>query len=144
MIVPACARYQWFLDKLTLLPFGARCFPGHLSDYFVIIVGLTDFSISSKIRFQSLRFDGIINKNTWHCTFKRKSEAHGFWQQKLSLWCRYFKLDRTNPQHFLWPVWNHSERNLKKFSHSKCTDMSGDSSYVVKCWNAKQNYMFFI
>lgn len=34
VVVPACARYQLFLDKLTctLLPVGARCCSGHLSD----------------------------------------------------------------------------------------------------------------
>lgn len=32
MVVPACAKYQFFFDKLTLLPLGARCCPGHLSD----------------------------------------------------------------------------------------------------------------
>lgn len=32
VVVPASARYRLFLDKLTFLPVGARCCPGHLSD----------------------------------------------------------------------------------------------------------------
>lgn len=32
VVVPACATYQLFLDKLTLLPVGARSCTGHLSD----------------------------------------------------------------------------------------------------------------
>lgn len=96
----------------------------------------TDFSNSNNIRFQPVRFDGIINRNTRHC-IKRKSEAHRFWQHKFSIWCRYFKLDQTRPQQFWWPVWNNSHRNLKRYSHLKCTHISEVFSYEVKVWNAK-------
>lgn len=53
----------------------ARCCQGCLSDNYFHnhAVEKYFFSNSNNIRRQSIRFDGITNKNTWHCV-KRKSD----------------------------------------------------------------------
>lgn len=93
----------------------------------------TDFSNSNNIRFQPVRFDGIINRNTRHCT-KRRIDFDNI--NSLSH-ADIFKLDQPRPQQFWWPVWNNSHRNLKRYSHLKCTHISVVFSYEVKVWNAK-------
>lgn len=81
VVVRACARYRLFLDKLTLLPVAEQDAVQVVCRTIIFIIMQSKvFSISNNIRRQSIRFDEIINRNTWHC-IKRKAEVHRFWHR---------------------------------------------------------------
>lgn len=54
VVVPASARYRLFLDKLTFLPVGARCCPGHLSDNYF------HYHAVEQIQHQFLNHSGLM------------------------------------------------------------------------------------
>lgn len=146
VVVRARARYRLLLDMLTLLPVAEQdAVQVFCRTFIFIIMQSKKISISNNIRRQSVRFDEIINRNTWHC-IERKSEVHRFWQRNSlsdSDILTLTGLTRTHFDDLCGQIHKNSERNLKRFSKSKCTYISGDISYKVVC-NAKQNFVYFI
>lgn len=124
VVVPACARSQLFLDKLTFLPVWAKCCPGHLSDNYFHNHAVEQISPTRTT--SNINHSGLMELLT---EIRDIASSGNQWR---------IDFDNRNS------VWNNSERNLKRLLHLKCTHMSKVISYKVKVWNAKQNSMYFV